>query len=153
MGRWWRTNACDRAAQWVSLGLDGELSQLERAALDRHLDECARCRVLAADVTSFTELLREAPPVELSRPIVVRAPQRIRVVRRAAASLALAGAVAAATLGIVLPTSTGSSESALSFRTVQEQKQFAHIEARRLEPAVFLVPQEAVPPLAPHVLV
>ena len=42
--RWWRTNACERAMQWISLELDGELSQLERAALGRHIDGCARCR-------------------------------------------------------------------------------------------------------------
>lgn len=153
MGRWWKTNACDRAAQWVSLDLDGELSPIERAALDRHLDGCPRCRALAADITSFTRLMREAPLVELEHPLVARAPQRIRVARRAAASLAFAAAVTAAVLGVVLPASTGSSQSALSFRTVQEQKRFAHIEARRLEPAAFVIPQPAVPSFAPRVLV
>jgi hypothetical protein len=104
-------------------------------------------------VTSFTRLLREAPLVELERPLLVRAPQRVRVARRAAASLVFAAFVATAALAVFLPTATVSDQSALSFRTVQEQKQFAHIEARRLEPAVFVVPKAAVPSFAPRVLV
>ena len=153
MGRWWKTNACDRAAQWVSLELDGELSQLEHAALERHLAGCARCREVAADVRSFTCLLREAPLVELERPVVVRAPQRARVARRAAISLAFAGLVSGAVLGVVLPSSTGTSESALSFRNAAQQRQFARVEAQRLEPAVFVVPRPAVRSFAPRVLV
>jgi anti-sigma factor RsiW len=154
MGRWWKTNACDRASQWVSLDLDGELSQLERTALARHLTTCARCRELAADVSSFTKLLREAPAVELERPIVVEAPRaaRRRVARRAAISVAFAGLTAAAVLGFVLPTSRPSS-SALTFASVQQQKRFAHAEAQRLEPAVFDVSQPTVRSFAPRVLV
>src|SRR5579864_1253725 len=101
MGRWWRTNACDRATQWISLDLDGELSQLERVGLDRHLAGCARCRAVSAEVGVFTRMLRDAPMVELEREVAYAAPRRARAraVRRAAASLAFAGLVGAAVLG------------------------------------------------------
>lgn len=153
MGRWWKTSACDRAAQWISLELDAELSQLEQAALDRHRAGCASCRALSADVTSFTTLLREAPLVELQRPLAAegRRHARNRVTRRAAVSLALAGAAAAAVLGFVLPV-PGTSQAALAFQSVQQQKRFAHVETRRLEPAVFIVPQPPVQSFAARVL-
>ncbi|HEY3920494.1 MAG TPA: zf-HC2 domain-containing protein [Gaiellaceae bacterium] len=155
MGRWWKTNACERASQWISLDLDGELSQLEQTALARHLTTCARCRELAVDVSSFTELLRAAPLSELERPIVVEVPRaaRRRVARRAAISVAFAGLTAAAVLGgFVIPGSRPSS-SALAFASVQQQKRFAHAEAQRLEPAVFEVRQPTVQSFAPRVLV
>jgi predicted anti-sigma-YlaC factor YlaD len=142
MGRWWKTNACERATQWISLELDGELSQLEQAALARHLSGCAPCRAVSAEVRAFTHMLREAPLLELEREIAYAAPRRARVraVRRAAFSLAFAGLAGAAVLaGFVLPSSGVGSGSALAFRSVQEQKRFAHFEAARLEPAVFVV--------------
>src|SRR3954452_18086368 len=144
MGRWWRTSACERAWQWISLELDGELSQIETAALERHLDGCGRCRELAVGTRSFTHLLRAAPLVELEHPILVSVPRiaRRRVARRAAAGLAFAALTAAVVLGgIILPGAGSNSHSALSFRSVQEQKRFAHHEAQRLEPAVFQVPK------------
>ena len=156
MGRWWRTNACDRATQWISLDLDGELSQLEQAGLHRHLAGCARCRAVSAEVSAFTRMLRDAPMVELEREVAYAAPRRARarVVRRAAASLAFAGLVGAAVLGGFVFANPGtSSTSALSFRSVQEQKRFAHIEAQRLEPAVFITAAPAVQSFAPRVLV
>ena len=67
MSRWWRTNTCERATQWISLDLDGELSQLEQAALARHLLSCSRCQAVSAAVSSFTRILREAPLIELER--------------------------------------------------------------------------------------
>jgi len=142
--------------QWISLDLDGELSQLEQAALARHLDGCARCRELGTDVNAFTQLIRDAPLVELDRPVVVAAPgrSRARAARRAAVSLAFAGLAGAAALGGVVLTSGGSNaHGAFSFRNAQEQQQFAHVEARRLEPAVFVVPKPTVQSFAPRVLV
>lgn len=154
--RWWRTSACERAMQWISLDLDGELSQLEQAALARHLDACDRCREVGADVDAFTLLLRDAPLVELERPVVVAAPRRARaqVARRAAVSVAFAGLAGVAALGGLLLTSGGTNvHSALSFRNAQEQQRFAHVEARRLEPAVFVVAKPTVQSFATRVLV
>jgi predicted anti-sigma-YlaC factor YlaD len=154
--RWWRTGACDRAQQWISLDLDGELSQLERAALARHLDRCPTCRAAGGEVGAFTRILRAAPPVELARQLTVELPRRARVraARRAAVSLALAGLIGAAVLaGFLVPSGRTTPTSALSFRSAREQQRFAHIEAQRLEPAVFVEAKPAVQSFAPRVLV
>src|SRR5205085_542263 len=68
MMRWRRTTTCDRAAQWISLELDGELTELERAGLARHLDRCQNCRRTSAELGTFTRLIRAAPLVELRAP-------------------------------------------------------------------------------------
>ena len=153
--RWWRTGSCDRASQWISLELDGELSQLEQVALGRHLAGCARCRAVSADVRAFTAAIRSAPLVELERPVALAVDRRARVSpRRVAASLAFAGLSAAAVLGGLLITSGGvAPRSTLAFRNAQEQQRFAHLETRRLEPAVFVVEKPTVPSFAPRVLV
>jgi anti-sigma factor RsiW len=66
-----RSCACDRARQAVSLHLDGELSQLERALLERHLDRCSACAEFAADASALTQELRVAPLVRLERPVAL----------------------------------------------------------------------------------
>ena len=63
---------CDRVRAQISVGLDGELSQLERAMLASHLARCAGCARYEQDVTAFTQALRAAPLEPLSRPIVVQ---------------------------------------------------------------------------------
>ena len=40
---------CERAREWASLRLDGELSELERALLDAHTRNCAACAEYVAD--------------------------------------------------------------------------------------------------------
>jgi anti-sigma factor RsiW len=154
--RWWRTSACERAAQWISLDLDGELSQLERAALGRHLDGCARCRELSSDVREFTTLMREAPLVELGRPVELPPARRARArtAKRVAASLAFAALTAVAVAGAAFYPSGGASpHSALAFRNAQEQERFASLETQRLEPSVFVVEKPTVQSFAPRVLV
>ncbi len=47
MDRLRKRAACERALQWVSLGLDDELSEFERALLERHLEGCGACAALA----------------------------------------------------------------------------------------------------------
>ena len=34
---------CEMSRLWVSMAADGEVSDVERAALDEHLEECADC--------------------------------------------------------------------------------------------------------------
>jgi anti-sigma factor RsiW len=65
----------------VSLRLDGELSQIERALLERHIDRCPDCAAFAADASAFTAALRDAAPARLEVPI--RLPVRRRRVRDA----------------------------------------------------------------------
>jgi predicted anti-sigma-YlaC factor YlaD len=92
--------ACDRAREAASLALDGELSQLERALLERHLDRCAACAEFSADVTALTRELRAAEVVRLERPIEL--PMRRRVghgFRHAGAWAAAASVAVTAVLG------------------------------------------------------
>ena len=53
-----RNPACDRAHAWVSREVDGELNELARLALRRHLDRCSECSQYAASVEVFTTMLR-----------------------------------------------------------------------------------------------
>jgi len=135
---WWRTTTCERAAQWISLELDGELSELERARLARHLDRCASCRAWSAEVGGFTSLLRTAPLVELSSPVAVLV-SRVRAKRRAAvATLATVAAAAAVVVVVLQQTGSNSSPGAFAFQDAQQQRRFAQ-EHVRTELAAFLV--------------
>jgi anti-sigma factor RsiW len=140
MARWRRQSPCERATQWISLRLDGELSELETAALARHLGTCPRCAALASRVGGFTWMLRDQPMVEIPRQVVVTAPRsaRIRVARRGGAVLAFAAALGAVAAFVVLPGGGTQTTSALSFRSLAEQKRFAHVEHVRAEPQTFV---------------
>ncbi len=151
---WRRTRPCERWVRAISLRLDGEASELENAALERHLATCSRCSEIAADTALLTHLLREAPLVELTRPIVVTSPRRVRkqLVRRTAAVFVVATGLAAAA-GMTLFSDSGPKHpsSALGFRDLHEQRQFVHAELIRLEPqTVFAI--KAAPRLAGRAL-
>lgn len=92
---------CERVRGQISIGLDGESSQLERAMLASHLARCADCRVYEAEVSGLTRALREAPLEPLWRPVVVHARRRpviTRVQVGAAAAVALVALVGAGEL-------------------------------------------------------
>lgn len=84
-------SACDRAREALSLALDGELSELERARLDLHLEHCPECRAFEAETTAASRLLRSAPLEQMSVPIALPRPRRL-----SAARMMQAGAAAAA---------------------------------------------------------
>ena len=89
---------CDRAREWASLRVDGELSELESALLDAHLKRCGDCRTFVDDVAGLTRALRAAELEPLTAPVVL--PRRTRVsLRTAQMSAAAAAVVAAAGLG------------------------------------------------------
>ena len=83
-------SACDRAREALSLGLDGELSELERARLDLHLEGCAECRAFEGGTVAATQFLRDAPLEQMSVPIVLPRARRLSVVRLMQASAAAA---------------------------------------------------------------
>ena len=87
---------CERARQWASLRLDGELSALEGRLLERHLGVCGHCRSFEADMRSSTTLVRGTPAevptrrFEQPRRPILRFPlERRRTALVAAAALAL----------------------------------------------------------------
>ena len=61
---WRRGRACERASEWISLELDGELGRLERSALHRHLERCEGCRTTNATLDSVTQAIRAEPQIE-----------------------------------------------------------------------------------------
>jgi predicted anti-sigma-YlaC factor YlaD len=92
-----RTTAgrCDRAREYASLRLDGELSDFESALLDSHIERCPSCRAFAEDLGGVTERLRTA---SLAKPLIVLTlPQR----RFAALRTMQASAAAAAVVSVV----------------------------------------------------
>jgi anti-sigma factor RsiW len=102
-----RTVVCDRTREWISLALDGELSELEHALMEAHLERCDVCRGVKADMHGFAIWLRTSPLESLDAPVWVpprsrsllrRAPQRAAQV----VSAGLAAAVAV-TLAVTLP--------------------------------------------------
>jgi predicted anti-sigma-YlaC factor YlaD len=93
-----RTAECERARSWVSLSLDGELSEIEQVSLRAHVGRCAACAGFERDLDALTSELRTAP---LERPaVVVMLPRRrgaaVRVLQISAAAAAV---VLAAGLG------------------------------------------------------
>ncbi len=100
---------CDRAREWTSLRLDGELSELEGALLDAHLARCARCRDFARGAAAATARLRQSALEPLGRPIAL--PTRRRAVLT---PLRLGAAAAAAVAVVALSSVFGSLDSSKS---------------------------------------
>jgi hypothetical protein len=157
MGRWRRTTACERATQWISLGLDGELSEIEAAGLRRHLDRCGRCRAFGVAIGGFTSALRATPAIDSRKPVAVGgygSGSRSRLVRRAGLAAVMAGAAAAGLVAsLVLPFSSSSMVSAFEFATAKQRLKFVHDQHVRIEPEIgFSAPAFSVPLLASRAL-
>jgi predicted anti-sigma-YlaC factor YlaD len=102
---------CDRAREYASLRLDGELSDFERTLLDSHLDRCPSCRRFADDLVGVTESLRNAP---LEQPtIAITLPRRrfvaLRGIQVGAAAAAIVSVVGMGTLFGLLQSSATTS--------------------------------------------
>ncbi len=95
---------CDRVRSQISLDLDGELSQLERAMVARHLDRCSSCEAFRGDLTAFTSTLRETPLEHPEHAIVLPRLRRARLdgIRGAALRVGAAAAGIALILGVGL---------------------------------------------------
>lgn len=104
----------------MSLALDGELSELERAMLRAHVDGCAECSVVETDLVGLTFELRAPSFESLRRPIVVPR-RRARALRAFEASAAVA-----ATIAITLAVGLAGSQS----------RSLDRITPRFVEPAI-----------------
>lgn len=95
-----RGHRCERAREWASLRVDGELSELEGRLLDDHLARCGDCSTFASAVGAQAAALRGAPLVpfraELTLPTRRRVP--VRSLSLAAAAMAAASLVAVGSL-------------------------------------------------------
>jgi predicted anti-sigma-YlaC factor YlaD len=98
-----RSQLCDRARQWASLRVDGELSELENALLDSHLTRCDGCRSFVREAEAVATALRSVAFERVPAPVVLEFPRRRRVPVRALQAAVAAGLVlVAAALGSVL---------------------------------------------------
>jgi len=81
---------CERSREWISLRLDGELSELAEKMLESHLARCAGCRAFESDATATSRLVRTAPLELLEQPIALPRGRRLGLVRPAGAVAATA---------------------------------------------------------------
>jgi len=93
-------SVCERAREWSSLRIDGELSVLEEELLERHLGACELCAGFEEEMRATTGAMREAPVERPSRRMRIPAHratgfsvERRRTAVVAAAALALGALV------------------------------------------------------------
>lgn len=141
---------CDRAREWVSLRLDGELSPLEGELLDRHLEACPGCRAYEDDVRWATDVLRLTPQERPSRRVTLPAPVRTRLTGRRLTAVAAAAALAVGALAGALverpssqPPATGPTE--VSFLS-NDVKQLRDLPRTRILSPVQTSPGSPSPP-------
>jgi predicted anti-sigma-YlaC factor YlaD len=127
---------CDRARQWASIELDGELSTFERVLLRAHLAHCPPCREFRADTKGLTHALRAAPLEQLDQPIVIGRMRRRLRLRLAPAAAAMA--VAFVGLGSILATSAVRSVGTSHDRTPAVTAELAGLETMNLRTSAAL---------------
>ena len=120
--------ACERVRAQVSLEVDGELSQLERAMLAAHVLRCDDCHAYRERVHSFTRELRTAPLAQPTAHLLVRRPRRVAAVSRfqAGVAAAMAFAVVGVASHLAVPQRTASefrSVRVIHFQTQTELEQ------------------------------
>ncbi len=86
---------CERVRQWVSVELDGELSEFERVLLRGHLATCPACSAFRASVTRVTDELRNTSLEPFRTAVTVR-----RRRRRAFSLAPVAAALAVSAVGL-----------------------------------------------------
>jgi predicted anti-sigma-YlaC factor YlaD len=95
-----QNRVCDRAREYSSRSLDGELSDFERALLETHLERCDECRAYATELAEIVTRLRAAPLEALPHPVALPSRRRVRT-RALQGAAAAAAAVVALTAGLV----------------------------------------------------
>lgn len=125
---------CDRIREWISLDVDGELSRIEHALVERHLAACPDCMAFAADVQGFTQALRAAPLEPLAAPVVL--PRRTRVSLRSF-QVAAAAAVAVVAVGVAsLSTSLRNEGLGVSTPQIQVDEGPDELRLRQLQESI-----------------
>jgi predicted anti-sigma-YlaC factor YlaD len=135
--------ACDRAREWATAEVDGELSRFELVLLRAHLDSCASCREFHAAIGGITHALRATPMERLERAIEVKRLRRRLRPRLAPAAAAMA--VGAVVLGSGLLSSelrSGSVQSA-GGSSVDGVARVASVDTMNLSKQQALVQQAA----------
>jgi predicted anti-sigma-YlaC factor YlaD len=95
-----QNRVCDRAREYSSRSLDGELSDFERALLETHLERCDACRAYAVELAEIVTRLRLEPLEALPHPVSLPSRRRVRA-RAFQGAAAVAAAAVAVTAGLV----------------------------------------------------
>jgi hypothetical protein len=133
----------------VSSALDGELSELQEALLDRHLEGCADCRAFAGSVGATAALVRAAP---LERPArrfvpparVVRFPVGRRLAVAAVVAAAALGSLIGSTLRAPAPPEQPAPQLSFLSRDVQQLRDLPRQRQLQPQPTPRTNPQEGV---------
>jgi predicted anti-sigma-YlaC factor YlaD len=138
-------HACERAREWTSLRLDGELSELEHVLLASHLDRCAVCSAYAAGLVAATEAIRTAPVERLTRPIALPLRRRIAFAARALQAGTGVAAVLAAAVGLgTLFGASGHQPGSLSASSVRLSSSAIHAGPNSESDALIRAPRLAM---------
>ncbi|HSB37859.1 MAG TPA: zf-HC2 domain-containing protein [Gaiellaceae bacterium] len=127
---------CERARQWASIELDGELSTFERVLLRAHLAHCPPCREFGAETTGLTHALRAAPLEQLEQPIEIGRMRRGLRLRLAPAAAAMAMLFVG--IGSILATSAVRSVGTNHTRTAPVTAELGGIQAMNLSTSTAL---------------
>jgi anti-sigma factor RsiW len=132
---------CHRSREWISLRLDGELSELAAKMLDAHLAHCAECRAFEAGAAAATSFVRTAPLEHLERPVTLPRGRRLALqTRRLGAAVAAAAAVAIGVVAFLNVPSSNTLTSQSPFIVApsgnQDLEQFRLFRAAILKPVV-----------------
>lgn len=130
---------CERAREYASLRLDGELSEFESVLLESHLERCGSCMAFATDLGVVTEHLRAAPLERLESPIAL--PSRRRVSMRgvqvaAAAALVVSVVGLGSLLGSFGPSGPSPSQAAATL-VAHEDRNFRDLRRASLLDVTF----------------
>ena len=140
---------CDRGREWISLRLDGELSELAQKMLDSHLVRCGDCRAFEEQVSGVALQLRSAQLEQLERPIEIRRGRR-RLPVSVWSMGAAAASIAVAAVGVVgfvsLPSSNTLHAAPLVVVAVpsgnEDLRVFREMRAAGLKPVVLPPPRD-----------
>jgi anti-sigma factor RsiW len=103
---------CERGREWISLRLDGELSELAEKMLEAHVARCAGCRAFEADAATATRLLRSTPLEQLEQPLSLPRGRRLALSTRRVSAVAAGAAVVVLGLGAFLNLPSAGSKGA-----------------------------------------
>jgi anti-sigma factor RsiW len=107
---------CERSREWISLRLDGELSELAEKMLESHLARCAACRTFESDVDVTSRLVRTAPLERPEHLIALPRGRRRAYVRPFGAAAATAAALALGLAAFLNLPSSGTLSAAPNIR-------------------------------------
>jgi anti-sigma factor RsiW len=103
---------CERIRRYAAWSVDGELSEMESAALAAHLATCTSCNAYAASLEEAARLVRQTPLEDLDFPIVLPS-RRLRIARTVQVGAAAAAVAAVVGLSATVPFNASSHRSAV----------------------------------------